>query len=94
MRAISFRNSKDANSFGLKVSRDAKNWIKDSISGNEKPALEIFKATFMKMMDCIQPEGLLDLGFIRGLKSGAIDREVKEEGRGHEKIFHGPGSII
>ena len=51
---ISFRYSKDANSFGLKVSGDSKKWNKDSISGNEKQALEIFKETFMKMMESIK----------------------------------------
>ena len=55
--AISIRYSRDVNSFGLKVSGDAKKWIKDLISGNEKQALEIFKETFMKMMESIQTGG-------------------------------------
>jgi len=51
--AISIRYSKDVNSFGLKVSEEIGKWVKDSISGSEKQAYEIFEESFLKMIDSI-----------------------------------------
>jgi uncharacterized protein YkuJ len=51
--AVSIRYSKDVNSFGLKVSEEGEKWVKDSISGSEKQAYEIFKESFLKMINCI-----------------------------------------
>ncbi len=50
--AVSIRYSRDVNSFGLKVSEEGGKWVKDSISGNEKQAYEIFKENFLKMINC------------------------------------------
>jgi len=51
--AISIRYSKDVNSFGLKVSEEREKWVKDSISGSEKQACEIFKESFLKMIHSV-----------------------------------------
>jgi uncharacterized protein YkuJ len=51
--AVSIRYSRDVNSFGLKVTDEGEKWIKDSISGSEKQAYEIFKKGFLKMINCI-----------------------------------------
>jgi uncharacterized protein YkuJ len=50
---VSIRYSKDVNSFGLKVSEEGEKWVKDSISGTEKQAYEIFKESFLKMINSI-----------------------------------------
>jgi uncharacterized protein YkuJ len=50
---VSIRYSRDVNSFGLKVSEEGEKWVKDSISGNEKQAYEIFKESFLKMINSI-----------------------------------------
>ena len=54
--AVSIRYSKDVNSFGFKVSEDGEKWVKDSISGTEKQAYEIFKENFLKMINGIYLE--------------------------------------
>ncbi len=51
--AVSIRYSKDVNSFGLKVSEEGQNWVKNSISGSEKQTYEIFKESFLKMVNGI-----------------------------------------
>jgi hypothetical protein len=51
--AVSIRYSRDVNSFGLKVSEEGEKWIKDSISGSEKQAYEIFKESFLKMINSV-----------------------------------------
>ncbi|MBM4277648.1 MAG: hypothetical protein FJ130_07130 [Deltaproteobacteria bacterium] len=48
------RYSKDVNSFGLKVSEDGKRWDRDAISGNEKKVFEVFKKSFIEMVNSIQ----------------------------------------
>ena len=50
---VSIRFSKDVNSFGLNVSEEREKWVKDSISGSEKQAYEIFKESFLKMSDSV-----------------------------------------
>jgi uncharacterized protein YkuJ len=50
---VSIRFSKDVNSFGLKVSEEREKWVKDSISGSEKQAYEIFKEGFLKMIHSV-----------------------------------------
>jgi hypothetical protein len=52
--AVSIRYSKDVNSFGFKVSEDGGKWVKDSISGSEKQAYEIFKENFLKMINSVR----------------------------------------
>lgn len=52
--AVLLRYSRDVNSFGLKVSDRGDDWNKETISGNEKKAYEIFQKFFMGMMDSIQ----------------------------------------
>ncbi len=52
--AVSFRYSKDIGSFGMRVSEDGKRWEKDSLTGNEKKAYEIFKKTFTQIIDSIR----------------------------------------
>ncbi len=51
--AVSIRYSRDVNSFGLKVSEVGEKWVKDSISGSEKQAYEVFKESFLKMMNSV-----------------------------------------
>ncbi len=51
--AVSIRYSKDVNSFGLQVSGDGQKWVKDSISGSEKKAEEIFQESFLKMINSV-----------------------------------------
>jgi uncharacterized protein YkuJ len=51
--AVSIRYSRDVNSFGLKVSEEGEKWVKDSISGSEKQAYEIFKESFLKMINSV-----------------------------------------
>ncbi len=51
--AVSIRYSRDVNSFGLKVSEDGKKWVKDSVSGTEKQACEIFKESFLTMINSV-----------------------------------------
>ena len=52
--AVFIRYSKDANSFGLKVSEEGDRWNQGSISGNEKRVYETFQKTFMEMINSIQ----------------------------------------
>jgi hypothetical protein len=51
--AVSIRYSKDVNSFGFKVSEDREKWVKNSISGSEKQTYEIFKESFLKMINSV-----------------------------------------
>jgi hypothetical protein len=51
--AVSIRYSKDANSFGMKVSDGGNSWQKGSISGNEKRAYEAFQKTFLQIIDTL-----------------------------------------
>jgi hypothetical protein len=51
--AVSIRYSKDANSFGMRVSDEGRGWDKDSISGNEKGVFEVFQRTFLQIIDTI-----------------------------------------
>jgi hypothetical protein len=37
----------------LKVSEEREKWVKESISGSEKQAYEIFKESFLKMINRI-----------------------------------------
>jgi hypothetical protein len=48
------RYSKDVNTFGLKVSETGENWNKGSISGNEQKVYEVFRKSFLEMVDSIQ----------------------------------------
>ncbi len=48
--AVSIRYSKDVNSFGLNLSAEETAWNRDSISGKEKQAYEVFKKTFLEMI--------------------------------------------
>ena len=50
--AVSIRYSKDVHSFGLSLSAEESAWLRDSISGMEKQAYEIFKESFLKMIHC------------------------------------------
>jgi hypothetical protein len=47
--AVLVRYSRDTGSFGLKVSKDGKNWDKAAIAGNEKKVLEIFRKMASEM---------------------------------------------
>jgi hypothetical protein len=51
--AVSIRYSKDANSFGMKVSQGGREWEKASISGNEKRVYEAFQKTFLQIIDTL-----------------------------------------
>jgi hypothetical protein len=51
--AVSIRYSKDVHSFGLQLSEEGGKWVRDSISGNEKQAYEVFKESFLKMVNSI-----------------------------------------
>ena len=51
--AVSVRYSKDANSFGIRVSDGGREWEKGSISGNEKRVYEVFQKTFLRIIDTI-----------------------------------------
>gem|GEM_PF-517750 len=48
------RYSKEVNSFGINVSKEGKDWEKDVFSGNEKKVYEVFKKSFMEMVNSIQ----------------------------------------
>ncbi len=52
--AVLVRYSKDVNAFGLKVSETGGTWDKGSISGNEKRVYEIFRKSFLEMVQSIQ----------------------------------------
>ena len=52
--AVLIRYSKAADAFGFKASQEGNKWDKESISGNEKKAYEIFQKTFSEMMNSIQ----------------------------------------
>jgi hypothetical protein len=51
--AVSVRYSKDANSFGMKVSAGGREWEKGSISGNERRVYEAFQKTFLQIIDTL-----------------------------------------
>ena len=51
--AVFVRYSKDSKSFGLKISEEGRQWDKQSISGNEKKALEDFQKVFLGMVESI-----------------------------------------
>ena len=51
--AVFVRYSKDIHSFGLKISKEGKDWEKDSISGNERKVYETFQKTCMEMINSI-----------------------------------------
>jgi len=51
--AVSIRYSKDANSFGMKVSAGGREWEKGSISGNERRVYEAFQKTFLQIIDTL-----------------------------------------
>jgi hypothetical protein len=50
---VSIRYSRDVDSFGLKVSEEGEKWVRDSISGSEKQAYEVFKESFLKMINSV-----------------------------------------
>ncbi len=52
--AVLVRFSRDADSFGLKVSNEGKSWDKTVIAGNEKKVLEIFQKIASEMMDSLR----------------------------------------
>jgi len=52
--AVFFRYSKDADSFGMKISEKGEDWGKGVISRNEKKAYETFQKSFMQMIDSLQ----------------------------------------
>jgi len=52
--AVFIRYSKDANTLGYKVTEEGDQWNRGSISGNEKKAYEVFRKTFVEMMNSIQ----------------------------------------
>jgi hypothetical protein len=56
--AVFFRYSRDVNAFGIKVSEKGDAWEKGLISGNEKKVYEIFRNTFMEMINSIQIKSL------------------------------------
>lgn len=51
--AVFIRYSKDVHSFGLKISKEGKDWERDSISGNERKVYETFQKTCMEMINSI-----------------------------------------
>jgi len=52
--AVSIRYSRDANSFGTRVSEKGDDWDKALISGNQKRVYETFYKNFMGMIDSIR----------------------------------------
>jgi len=48
------RYSRDANTFGLKVSEAGESWDRGSISGNEQKVYEVFRKGFLEMVDSVQ----------------------------------------
>lgn len=52
--AVFIRYSKDAASFGLKVSEEENRWNQNVISGNEKKVYETFQKTFTEMIHSTQ----------------------------------------
>lgn len=52
--AVLIRYSKGIESFGLKVSREGKDWERERLSGNEKRIYESFKKSFMDMVMSIE----------------------------------------
>jgi uncharacterized protein YkuJ len=48
------RYSRDANTFGFKVSETGEKWDRGSISGSEKRVYEAFRKSFLEMVDSIQ----------------------------------------
>lgn len=51
---ILVRYYRDVNTFGLKVSEIGEKWDRGSISGTEKRVYEIFRKSFLEMVDSIQ----------------------------------------
>jgi hypothetical protein len=52
-QAVQVRFSKDARSFGVKVSEEAGRWKKGSLAGNERKVSESFQKTFLDMIQSI-----------------------------------------
>jgi len=52
--AVFIRSSKDVNAFGFGVSDAGNKWEKESISGSEKKAFDIFQKSFMETIGSIQ----------------------------------------
>jgi hypothetical protein len=48
------RYSRDVDTFGLKVSETGENWDRGSISGNEQKVYEVFRKSFLEIVDSIQ----------------------------------------
>jgi hypothetical protein len=51
--AASIRYSRDVTSFGMRVSGKGDDWNRESISGNEKKAYEVFQKDFMGVIDSL-----------------------------------------
>jgi len=51
--AVSIRYSRDISSFGMKVSDTGDGWGRGSLAGNEKKAYEVFRGTFLEMIDTL-----------------------------------------
>ncbi len=49
--AVSFRYSRDVDSFETRVSSAGEKWESGTISGNEKRVYEVFRKTFLEMID-------------------------------------------
>jgi hypothetical protein len=52
--AVLIRYSRDAGTFGLKVSEEGDRWNRDRLSGNEKKAYEAFLKGFRETLDSVQ----------------------------------------
>lgn len=52
--AVSVRYSRDVDSFEMKVSDVGAAWERGSISGDEKKAYEVFRKTFLEMMETLR----------------------------------------
>jgi hypothetical protein len=52
--AVSIRYSRDVNSFGMKVSDSGDGWGRGSIARNERKVYEIFRGTFLEMIDTLR----------------------------------------
>lgn len=51
--AVFMRYSRDVTSFGMKVSGKGADWNRESISGNEKKAYEVFQKDFMEAINSL-----------------------------------------
>jgi hypothetical protein len=52
--AVSVRYSRDVDSFEMKVSGAGEKWERGSVSGDEKRVYEVFRKTFLKMIDTLR----------------------------------------